>query len=192
RHSFRSRFKNVMASLETRKRAPPFGGARAPCGFECCDRRVAARVGGLHPAFGREPVEKMPRRIYARDIPVIEFRADHWVALVVNFIAGKKLNVWKKLASVDPILSILNRDVDLARFDFGPVHIGATKTFVQVGMEGCVLQLSGHFETWLVWIRAEIDSEKFAQPKIRIGKLRFGVGQLRLLVVQRPLGAADV
>ena len=55
-----------------------------------------------------------------------------------------------KLASVDQILSIFNFDVDLAGFDFGAVHVGAAKTFVQVGMEGGVLQLSCHFETRLV------------------------------------------
>ena len=94
----------------------------------------------------------MPGRIYPDQITVIEFLSDKRIALVVNFVPRKNLNMWTKLTSVDQILSIFNFDVDLARFDFGAVRIGAAETFVQVGMEGCVLQLSRDFETRLVRI----------------------------------------
>jgi hypothetical protein len=94
----------------------------------------------------------MPASTNAGKIAVVKFRTDRWIALVVNFVAGKKLNVRTKLASVDQILSIFNFDVDLARFDFGSVYVGAAETFVQVGMESCVLQLSRDLETRLIRI----------------------------------------
>ena len=60
--------------------------------------------------------------------------------------------MWTQLAPIDQILSIFDLDVDLARFDFGAVHVGAAKTVVQVGMERGVLQLSRDFKTRLIGI----------------------------------------
>ena len=151
-HTFRCRFEHGLALLKIEKCAPHFRGDGAPRGFERRHCRFAARAGGLHSAFGRETVEKMPGRIYPDQITVIEFLSDKRIALVVNFVPRKNLNMWTKLTAVDQILSIFNFDVDLARFDFGAVRIGAAETFVQVGMEGCVLQLSRDFETRLVRI----------------------------------------
>ena len=85
-HAFRLRFEDTLALLKIEKRASHFGGDATPRGFERCHCRFAARARGLHSAFGRETVEKMPGRIYPDQITVIEFLSDKRIALVVNFI----------------------------------------------------------------------------------------------------------
>src|SRR5437764_11762153 len=104
----------------------------------------------------------MLRPVHSDERTVVEFRTDVRVALAVNFVSGKKLNVRPQFAPVDRILSIFDLDVDLAGLDLSPFRFGPAETLVQVGMKRGVLQLPGHFETELVRLGAIIDSEKFA------------------------------
>ena len=109
-------------------------------------------MGRLHSPLRGEAVEDVPRPIHADQITVVEFRADQWIALIVNFVAGKNLDVRPQFASVNQILSILDFDIYLARPDFGALRVGARERLVQIGMERCVLELSGDLETWFLRI----------------------------------------
>jgi len=180
--TFGRRFEHALGLFEIKKRAPDFRGNAAARSFQRRHRRVPARVGRLHSSFGGEAVENVPGPIHAHQITVIEFRTDQRVALVVNFVAGKGLDVRTQLASVDQILSIFNLDIFFARLDLGPARIRAAETLIQIGMKRGVLQLSCYFKTRLVRVGLIIESEKIAQSQIRILQLRPGAGQLRLLV----------
>src|SRR5207237_7272751 len=128
--AFGVRLDHTFALLEIQKSASHFGGDRAPCCFERCHGRFPPRPGGLHSSFSGEAVEKMPAAAHANQISVIEFRPDRRVALVVNFVARKSLNVWTQLALVDLQLSIFNLDIDLPFSYFGALGVGPAETFV--------------------------------------------------------------
>src|SRR5262249_8136581 len=165
---FRLRLEDVVGLFEIEERAPHFGGNGAARGFERGHCRFPARARGLHPSFRRKSVEEMPGPVYPDEVAVVEFRAYRRISFVVNLVAGEKLDMRTQLAPVDEVLSIFDFDIFLARLDLSPVGIGPIKTLVYIGMKRCVLQLSGHFEPRLIWIRSKIESEKFAQAQIRI------------------------
>ena len=128
--TFRCRFEHGLSLFEIEKRAPHFGRDPTAGGFERGDGGVAAGTGCLHSSFCGEAVEDVPCPVHPDQITVVEFRADQRIALIVNFVAGKSLDVRPQFASVDQILSIFDFDIYLARPDFGAVHIGSAKTFV--------------------------------------------------------------
>src|SRR5205807_1901088 len=127
---FRFRLEHVLGLFEIEKGAANFRGNRATRRFERSLGRFATRVSCLHPAFGREAVEQMPRPADADEITMIEFRTGRGVAFVVNFIARKSLEMRTQLAAIDLILSIFDLDVDLAGPYFGAFRVGTSETFV--------------------------------------------------------------
>src|ERR1043166_5754000 len=109
------RLEHAVRLFEIEKGAADFRGHRAARGFERSLGCFATRASRLHAAFGRESVEEMPRAAHADKITVIKFRTGRGIALVVNFVARKSLNVRTQFAPVDLVLSIFDLNIDLSR-----------------------------------------------------------------------------
>src|SRR5207253_7962162 len=106
-------------------------GSNAPA--RCCqslNRRFAPGARCLHPTFGREPVEDVPRCIYPYHTAVVKFLADLRITLAVNFVPGKSANMRTHRAPIQNILAVFDLDIFLPRFDDRPISVGAGEATV--------------------------------------------------------------
>src|SRR5438552_8537969 len=110
-------FEHALGLLKVEKRAAYFG-SNAPA--RCCQsfhRCLAPGARCLHPPFGREPVEDVPRCIYSYHTAVVKFLADLRITLAVNLVPGKSANMRAHGAPVQDILSIFDLDILLPGFE---------------------------------------------------------------------------
>src|SRR5438132_8794465 len=120
----------MVGLLQIEKRAPYFRSDCPPGRIQRRQSCFAPGACGLHASFRGKPVEEVPSGVYPNNVTVIEFAAYIRIAFVVNFVSGKNSNVWEKLTSIQHILSILDFDISLPRFNQGPFQIGAREGFV--------------------------------------------------------------
>src|ERR1051326_8451639 len=105
----------------------------------------------------------MPGGVYSVDIAMIELGADQRIALTVDFVSGKNLNMGPQFAAVHYVLAFLDLDIFLPGLDFRPFDVGAGETLVQVGTDGFVLQLARYFEWRAIGFRIGVDPQQLRQ-----------------------------
>ena len=120
--------------LQIEKRTPHIRCHRQPRRFQPFQRRVAPGGGRLHPATRRESIEDMPACIQSDDVTVVKLRADERIVFAIEFVAGERFHARTRLAPVEDQLLVFDLDIDFARFDFRPVHVGVGEALIQIGM----------------------------------------------------------
>jgi hypothetical protein len=116
--------------LKIEKRAAHFRSNASP---RCCQSLqgcLASSAGRLHPPFGREPVEDVPRCVYPHDTAVVKFWTDLRITLAINFIPGKRTDMWTHRALIQNILSVFDLNVSFTGFDDWAICVRPSQTII--------------------------------------------------------------
>ena len=152
--------------LQVEKCAANFRPNAAPRCRQSLHSCLAPGARRLHPAFGREAIEDVPRRVYPDDSAVVEFRTDLGITLAVNFVPRERAHVWTRRAAVQNVLAVFDLNVFLPGFDYRTIRVSPCQAIIQVGVIGPILQFARNLKRRRLRSRAHIDPEKFRQSQV--------------------------
>ena len=99
-HGFRLRMQNTLGLLQIQERTSHIGVDRSFFRLQREHGRVASRSCCFHASFRGESVENFPASIHTHHVAVVEFLADLRIALVIDFVTGKHVDVGTKIAAI--------------------------------------------------------------------------------------------